>query len=100
MELQKQSFRECSICPSSTSISIFTDVSWCFETCYSGLGFIVIANLKAILVAGSFGTMCDNPTIAEYAAMNMALQTCEDLGWKPDRVFCDCPGIQSFLKKF
>ncbi|XP_039135862.1 uncharacterized protein LOC120273306 [Dioscorea cayenensis subsp. rotundata] len=99
-ELDVLPFRECSSRSLNCTISIFTNASWTSSTSPAGMGFLIVANLTSILVAGSSGAKMDSPFMAELAAINRALQICKDFNWVPDRAFCDCPGIPNLLKNY
>lgn len=59
-----------------------------------------MAYLSSILIAGSMGATHDTPFMAKIDAVNLALQLWKDCNWKPDRIFCDCPGIPNLLKNY
>lgn len=82
------------------SIAIFTDASWCLESQAAGLGFIIISNLNCILLAGANVVVASSPIMAEFTAINLALQLCITNGWLPSSLYCDCAGVAQLLKNF
>lgn len=66
LDFNKPYYKECSKRSLNTTITIFTDASWCYRSYHSGLGFIIIANLSSILVADFMGAMYDIPIIVEF----------------------------------
>ncbi|XP_039118053.1 uncharacterized protein LOC120253920 [Dioscorea cayenensis subsp. rotundata] len=84
----------------SGSIVIFTDASWSADTSVAGLGFLILTNSMRILATGSWGTTSSSPVQAEIAAINFAFHTCNENGWMPNLVFCDCPGVAQLLKHY
>lgn len=81
-------------------ISVHTDTSWEAETNKTGLGFIVIANHKYILLARSNDSTTNTPIRAEINAIKFALGFCIEEGWNPQRIYCDCPGILQLISNF
>lgn len=65
-----------------------------------GLGFIIISNPVNIFLAGSLGLKIDSPIKAEMTAIKLALQQCQNHGWIPDNIYCDCPGLAQILKDY
>lgn len=58
---------------SNNGIIIFTNASWCSNPISSGLGFIIIANMNHILLAGAMGAATSSRIMAEFVAINLAL---------------------------
>lgn len=70
------------------------------ESRSAGLGFIIISIMNHILIAGSKAAVASSPIMAEFPAINLALQLCISNGWLPTSLLCDCVGVAQLLKNF
>lgn len=96
---QQTKHREYSIAPQFPGeITVISDACWASEVNHSGIGFIILAGFKHIVIAGSCGAHADSSSHAEAIGMLDTLEQCSRCGLKLANVLTDCMAMLELIQ--
>lgn len=78
---------------------LLCDASWVNPTKWNGLGFVILVNIKNIILVRAMGEFVEMSLHVEACSMEIALEHCRSRYLMLARIFCDCTNLIKIIHK-